>query len=123
MPISSRNLKPFLAYLAPQEHAKLKKFAAKHKIPMTQVIREAISARIAGGNAYVIGFNDGLQEAITAVNEMKHAQMRFPSGQSFAELVTDDLIVRRIKETKDESNGTEEPVSGVQAVLQQQQGV
>ncbi len=123
MPIPSRNLKPFLAYLAPQEYAKLKKFAAKHKMPMTQVIREAITARVAEGNAYVTGFNDGLQDAITAVNEMKHAQMRFPSGKSFAELVTDDLAVRRMKETKDESDGTEEPVPGVQPILQQQQGV
>lgn len=123
MPMPSRNLKPFLAYLAPQEYVKLKKFAAKNKIPMTQVVREAITARIAGSNAYVAGFNDGLQQAITAVNEMKHAQMRFPSGQSFAELVTDDLIVRRMKETKDESDGATQSVSGVQAVLQQQQGV
>lgn len=113
MPIPSKNYKPFLTYLAPQEYTKLKKFASKNKVPMTQVIREAITARIVEGNEYVTGFNAGLQEAIKAVNEMKHAQMRFPSGQSFAELVTDDLIVRRMKEAKDEADGTAQPVPGV----------
>lgn len=113
MPIPSNNYKPFLTYLQPQEYAKLKKFAARNKMPMTQLVREAVTARISGGNAYVDGFNDGLQTAIDAVNAMKHAQMRFPSGQSFAELVTDDLIVRRMKEVKNESERTAEPVPGV----------
>lgn len=113
MPIPSKNYKPFLTYLEHQEYTKLKKFAAKNKMPMTQIVREAITARIVGGDPYVTGFNDGLQEAINAVNAMKHAQMRFPSGQSFAELVTDDLIVRRMKEVKNESERTAEPVPGV----------
>jgi hypothetical protein len=113
MPIPSNNYKSFLAYLNPQEYVKLKKFAAKNKVPMTQVVREAITARISGGNAYVNGFNDGLKTAIDAVNAMKHAQMRFPSGVSFAQLVTDDLTVRRMKEVKNESDGTTEPVPGV----------
>lgn len=113
MPIPSKNYKPFLTYLEHQEYAKLKKFATKNKIPMTQVVREAITARTAGGDPYVSGFNDGLQEAINAVNAMQHAQMRFPSGQSFAELVADDLMVRRIKEPTNETDGTAESVPGV----------
>ena len=113
MPMPSKNYKPFLTYLEHQEYIKLKKFAGKNKMPMTQVVREAITARIIGGDPYVTGFNDGLQEAINAVNAMQHAQMRFPSGKSFAELVTDDLIVRRIKEALDEPNRTTEPVPGV----------
>ena len=80
---------------------------------MTQIIREAVTARISGGNAYVSGFNDGLQEAINAVNAMKHAQMRFPSGKSFAELVSDELIVRQMKEQQDATDGKQEPVPGV----------
>jgi hypothetical protein len=68
MPIPSNNYKPFLTYLDPREYVKLKKFAAKNKIPMTQLVREAVTARISGGNVYVNGFNDGLQAAIDAVN-------------------------------------------------------
>ena len=113
MPIPSNNYKPFLAYLTPSEYAKLKKFAKATKMPMTQVMREAVTLRVASGNPYIKGFNDGLEEAIKAVNAMPHAQMRFPSGKSFAELVNDDLIVRRLKEVKDETGATEESVSGV----------
>lgn len=113
MPMPSNNYKPFLTYLDPREYVKLKKFAHKNKTPMTQIVREAITARISDSNAYVNGYNDGLQEAIDAVNAMKHAQMRFPSGKSFAELVTDDLIVRRMKEVQNDSDGSKEPVSGV----------
>lgn len=114
MPIPSNNYKPFLTYLEHREYAKLKKFAARNKMPMTQIVREAVTARISGGNPYIDGFNAGIQEAIDAVNAMKHAQMRFPSGKSFAELVSDDLIVRRMKEVKDETDGAKESVSGVQ---------
>lgn len=113
MPIPSPNYKPFLAYLTPSEYAKLKKFSKANKLPMTQIVREAITARVATGNPYIKGFNDGLEECIRAVNDMQHAKMRFPSGKSFAELVTDDLIVRRMKEVKDEAGATEESVSGV----------
>jgi len=110
MPTPSNNYKPFLTYLTPGDYTKLKKFSSKSKTSMTQIVREAVTARISGGNAYVSGFNAGLQEAIDAVNAMKHAQMRFPSGKSFAELVSDELIVRQMKEQKDESGKSEEPV-------------
>ena len=113
MPMPSNNYKPFMTYLTPPEYAKLKKFASKHKAPMSQIVREAVTARIAGGNPYISGFNAGLEEAINAVNGMQSAQMRFPSGRSFAELVADDLITRRMQEVQDETNRTEEPVSGV----------
>ena len=66
MPMPSNNYKPFLTYLEPAEYIRLKKFAAKHKTPMTQIVREAITARIADSNAYVTGYNDGIQEAMNA---------------------------------------------------------
>lgn len=113
MATPSNNYKPFLTYLLQSEYAKLKKFASRNKTPMTQIVREAVTARISGGNSYVNGFNAGLQEAINAVNGMKHAQMRFPSGKSFAELVSDDLIARQMKEAQDEVGEPEKPVSGV----------
>lgn len=110
MATPSNNYKPFLTYLNPAEYARLKKFSVKNKTPMTQIVREAVTARITGGNAYVSGFNAGIQEAIDAINAMKHAQMRFPSGKSFAELVSDELIVRQMKEPQDETGKSEESV-------------
>lgn len=112
MPMPSNNYKPFLTYLTPPEYAKLKKFATRNKIPMTQVMREAVTARITNGNPYVDGFNAGIQEAIDAINAMKHAQMRFPSGKSFAELVSDELIIRKMKDNN-EAGKSEEPVPRV----------
>ena len=76
MPIPSNTYKPFLTYLQHGEYARLKKFSMRTKTPMTQIVREAVTARIASGNAYVSGFNAGLQEAIDAINAMQHAQMQ-----------------------------------------------
>lgn len=85
------NLKQFMAYLPYAQYAKLKKYSLKHGINMSQVIRESLDARIDGGDQYLIGFNAGLAEAVAAVEGNKAAKMRFPSGASFAELVTADI--------------------------------
>jgi len=98
MPIPSNNFKPLLAYLTHQDYARLKKFSKAHKQPMSQIVREAIAARISGGNPYVSGFNDGINKSIDTINGMNHAQMRFPSGKSFAEIVSDDLSTLLMKE-------------------------
>ena len=113
MPIPSNNFKPFLAYLSPPDYNRRKKFASKHKTTMAQIVREAINVRISGGNSYVKGFNDGLEEAAKTIGATNYSQMRFPSGKSFAELVADDLMTKIMKEDKDETDRTEEPVSGV----------
>lgn len=113
MPMPSNNFKPFLAYLTPADYMRLKKFASKHKTTMAQVVREAVSARISGGNSYVKGYNDGLDEAVKTIGGSTYSQMRFPSGKSFAELVADDLMTKIMREDKDEADGTTQPVSGV----------
>ena len=113
MPMPSNNYKPFLAYLSPPEYNRLKKFAAKHKTTMAQIVREAVSARISGGNSYVKGFNDGMNKAIQIIADTQYSQMRFPSGKSFAELVADDLVTQLMKEELDEAGKPEESVSGV----------
>jgi hypothetical protein len=100
MPLPSNNYKPFLAYISPPDYARLKKFSKTTKLPMTQIVREAISSRMAGGDPYVNGFNDGIKKAMDTVNNMTHAQMRFPSGKSFAELVSDDLMTMLMRDAK-----------------------
>ena len=91
-------VKPFLTYLEEKDVDRLKKFAKKKKITMSQVIRESLSARMAEGNPYTAGFNDGIDTCIKLVNENKASQMRFPSGSSFAELIEIDLIKAKILE-------------------------
>lgn len=84
-------LKPFMAYIEDSQHAAMMKYSKKANIPMSQLIREAISLRIAPDNPYRAGFNDGLNKAMKVVESNKASQMRFPSGKSFAELVNEDI--------------------------------
>jgi hypothetical protein len=104
MPSPSNNFKPFMAYLTPPDIARLKRFAKNHKQPMAQIVREAISARLTEGNLFVEGFNSGVNKSIDLINNMNHAQMRFPSGRSFAELVSDELVgLIMVSETNNET--------------------
>jgi hypothetical protein len=99
------NLKPFMAYLTYDQYARLKRFASKNDVPMAQVIRESIDARIAAGDRYSHGYNTALKDAMRSVAENKAARMRFPSGKSFADLVNDDLQKLVIKENQHEIQG------------------
>lgn len=109
------NLKQFMAYLPYAQYAKLKKYSLKHGINMSQVIRESLDARIDGGDQYLVGFNAGLAEAITAVENNKAAKMRFPSGASFAELVTADI--NKLKRSGVNVKATDEEVNENQGDL------
>jgi hypothetical protein len=87
-----------MTYLEPKEIVKLKRFSKAHKIPMAQIIREAIYARLASGNQYTSGFNEGLAKASKVVHGIDAAQMRFPSGMSFAELIDTEISKHVIRE-------------------------
>lgn len=104
-------LKPFMAYLEQTQYNRMNKFSTKHRLPMSKLIREAIDMRIAVDPPYVAGFNAGIEKAMSVVSANKAAEMRFPSGRSFAELINADLEYARMG--KDEVVGEPEPVSGV----------
>ena len=104
MTLSKKRLKPFMAYIDEGQYARMRKFAVKSRIPMSQLIREAIDMRIATGNPYTDGFNAGINKAMTVVSANKAAEMRFPSGKSFAELINTDLENARME--KNEENHT-----------------
>lgn len=111
---SKKPLKPFMAYLEEGQYTRMRRFALKTRIPMSQLIREAIDMRIANGNPYVDGFNAGIEKAMTVVSANKAAEMRFPSGKSFAELINADLENTRMDKNAEESpSGEQEPVLGV----------
>jgi hypothetical protein len=102
--IPSNRLKPFMAYLEDAKYVQLKRFSKQAKIPMSQLIREAIDLRISPGDKYVTGFNDGLIAAMKAVSANEAAQMRFPSGRSFADLVNEQIEAQRMAEVTEGSN-------------------
>lgn len=87
----SKKLKPFMAYLDQGQHSELTKYSKRTQIAMSQLVREAITMRIASQNPYLEGFNDGVRKCITLVNDNTASKMRFPSGMSFGELLTTEL--------------------------------
>jgi hypothetical protein len=87
-----KTVTPVMIYLSPDDKRKLNEYALKNKIASTQIAREGIYMRLQGDdNAYNKGFNDGLNEAMKITNANHGAQMKFPSGKSFAEYVCEDI--------------------------------
>ena len=82
-----------LIYLPTDINDKLSKYAKISKVPKTKVVEEAVNMRLSGeDDLFNKGFNEGLNEAMRITRENKGAQMKFPSGKSFAELVCDDIL-------------------------------
>jgi hypothetical protein len=81
-----------LIYLPTEVDDKLSKYAKVNQVPKTKVVEEAVNMRLSGeDDLFNKGFNEGLNEAMRITRENKGAQMKFPSGKSFAELVCDDI--------------------------------
>ena len=99
------NYKQFMTYLSTGDIMRLKKAAKRLKTPMAQIIREAVAARMASGDPFTAGFNSGVAKCIETVQNMSVAQMRFPSGKSFAEVVKDELENQLIAEAEHETEG------------------
>jgi hypothetical protein len=111
-----------MAYIEPAVLLALKKFSKKRKMVMTEVIRQALAARLTPGDPFTAGFNAGIDASITAVKATKGAQMAFPSGKTFAELAVVEIERHYMQENSNGAEGTKgpaEPVSGLQPVLQQ----
>ena len=100
--MSPSKLKPFMAYIDDGRLLRLRQLSKKNKTPMSQLVREGIDARLAVGDKYLAGHNDGIKSAIGAVNANDACKMQFPSGKTFAELLTDDLqkLVRTDQQEK-----------------------
>lgn len=103
--MTTSTYKPFMAYFTQKDIIKLRRFATKTKTPMAQIIREAVEARLATGDPFTAGFNAGVNKSITTVSKITAAQMRFPSGKSFAELVQEELEKELIAEAQHETHG------------------
>jgi hypothetical protein len=99
----SKKLKPFMTYLDDHDYVKLKRFAKAKKVTMARVLREGLIMRMAEDNPYLQGFNDGLDKAVDLLGQHTAAQMRFPSGKSFAEIMTDEIMQHKIREIPNET--------------------
>lgn len=87
----TKKLKPFITYLDEASHANLKKFAKAKQLTMAKLLREGLVMRMSEGHEYIHGFNECLKQVETLLNNNRAAQMRFPSGKSFAEMMIDEI--------------------------------
>ena len=101
----SKKLKPFMTYIDDADYVKLRKFAKAKRLTMAQVLREGLSMRVATDNPYLRGFNEGLDASIKIISGHHAAQMRFPSGQSFADLMTDEIMKQRLRSEDENLKG------------------
>jgi hypothetical protein len=102
-----KTVTPLMIYVPPTELAELKKFAKSAKKPVSHIAREGIRMRLAGeGNPYNSGFDDGLNAAMDVAQKTKGAQMRFPSGKSFGQLVCDEID--KFKRTREMPEGDDD---------------
>ena len=99
----SKKVKPFMTYLDDADYVKLKKFAKAKKVTMARILREGLEVRMAQDNPYLKGFNDGLNAATNVINANQASQMRFPSGQSFGELINAEIAKLIMREVNSES--------------------
>lgn len=98
MTLSKDKFKGYMVYLAPADIKRLQKFAKQSKVSSSQVMRDALDARLAPENPYIKGFNAGLVKAVDTIANMQASQMRFPSGKSYAELVEEELALCKLAE-------------------------
>ena len=98
MTLSKDKFKGYMVYLTPADIKRLQKFAKQSKVSSSQVMRDAINARLATENPYIKGFNAGLSKAVDTIANMQASQMRFPSGKSYAELVEEELALCKLAE-------------------------
>jgi len=86
-----KNSHPLMIYMTLKQRAAVKIYARQERIPVSQLVREGIDMRMAPGDRFNAGFNEGIKQAKEAAKNSKGGQMMFPSGKSFADIVCDDL--------------------------------
>jgi len=79
-----------MIYITPEDKDALTKYAENNKMTASQIVREGVRMRLQG-NDFNTGFNAGLQEAIKLTQATEGARMMFPSGKSFADLVSENI--------------------------------
>ena len=87
-----KNIRPVMVYVLKDDFPEIEAYAKKHKINLSQLGREALKIRISPeSDQYLNGLNDGLDVGMNAIRDSNWAQMIFPSGRTFADLICDEL--------------------------------
>jgi hypothetical protein len=86
-----KGIHPVMIYVFKENLEEIRAYAKKQKVSLSQIAREGLSMRMAQGDLYMQGLNDGLDVGMNAIRESNWAQMIFPSGRTFADLICDEL--------------------------------
>jgi len=86
-----KTVSPLMIYVYPEDAERIKKFAKRAKKTVSQIAREGIAMRMNKKDPYNVGFDEGLRTAMNVAVKAEGAQMRFPSGKSFGQLVWDEI--------------------------------
>lgn len=89
---SSTPVRPVMIYLPADEVDRVRKYSDDQSLSVSRLAREGLHMRLdRDGDRYIQGYNDAIHDVIKIVRETKGAQMMFPSGKSFAQLVCDGV--------------------------------
>jgi len=86
-----KNVHPLMIYMPSPDIKTLKAFAKTNDLSVSSVARQGVAMRMGSGDRYNQGWNDAIKECMATTQNVKGAQMKFPSGASFADLVNIDL--------------------------------
>jgi hypothetical protein len=87
-----KGIHPVMIYVFQKDLAEIKSYAKSHKISLSQLAREALRMRMSQeSEQYITGLNDGLEIGMEEIRKSNWAQMTFPSGKTFADLICEEL--------------------------------
>jgi hypothetical protein len=95
---TSTKLIPYSVHLRPDIFTKLKKAAGERKA--SSLVRDAITMIIEGDDAYTSGFNKGLTEAISIIENDDNANLVAISGTSISIILADKIHALKVKAKK-----------------------
>jgi hypothetical protein len=109
-----------MIYVFQQDLAEIKSYAKTHKMSLSHLAREALRMRMSQeSDQYITGLNDGLEIGMEEIRKSSWAQMTFPSGKTFADLICEELErkkhgsakgKRATKKTERGAEGSDQPV-------------
>lgn len=87
-----------MVYVPVEVHEKMKQLSESLEVSMSQIAREAINMRLSSNDQYESGFSAAVDHCQRLIRDNMAAQMRFPSGKSVAEILTQEIdLLRRTK--------------------------
>lgn len=92
---ASAKLIPYSVHLRPDIFKKLKEAAGNRKA--SSMVRDAITMIIEGDDAYTSGFNKGLAEAISVIENDDTANLVAISGTSISIILADKIHALKVK--------------------------